>query len=100
MAAAVLPAFAVAVAFLVLRRWLQGSSAEQAEARELRRRVAALRARLGMQRGDGFVFGCALAAAAAAAAAPKALPRNPSIRWTRVGLYPEDIMTCSKLGWV
>ncbi len=61
----VLPALAAASAVVAVRLWLQRISAEQAAARELRRRVAALRARLGMQRGDGFVFGCALAAAAA-----------------------------------
>ena len=53
-----LPFLTCTAALVGVRHWLLHQGAEQADARTLRRRVAALRARLCMRRDDGFVFGC------------------------------------------
>ena len=57
--AVILPTLAAVAAVATLRLYLTGGSVSEAEARALRRRVAALRKRLGMRQRDGFVLRCA-----------------------------------------
>lgn len=52
----IVPTLAAAAAVAGLRLCLTGGNAAEAEARELRRRVAALRERLGMRQRDGYVL--------------------------------------------